>query len=96
MEQDPIRQRISEVLEDLLKRNWKPPVYAVSVGSNGAMIGAWYDYGVTGELECKILAEWYPPEKAFKLPMNIMFTNSEGRAARVEISRPDQEIKILN
>ena len=91
-----ISESIWKALAELLQRDWQCPIYAVSVAVNGSLMGCRYDImGDEGNLSCDVLAEWYEPT-GFALPVNIMFTDSQGKAARIVVEGPGHKITILN
>ena len=91
-----ISESIGKALVELLQKGWMCPIYAVSVAVNGSMMGCRYDVKVDDEnLSCNVLAEWYEPT-GFALPVNIMFTDSQGKAARIVVEGPGHKITILN
>lgn len=93
-----VAKRVSEAFSELLEqRKWKCPFYAMAIGANGSMIGCRYDLVEGGEgISSEVLAEWCHQSHAFTLPINIIFTNSEGEAVRVLIRGPGESLEFLN
>ena len=76
-----------EILQKLLdEKKFELPMYWVSIGANGAFLIGKYVQSVDGEtLDCDLLAEG---GKDFQLPINMMFVDPRGQAARVLIKGP--------
>ncbi len=70
----------------------------VSIGVNGSMIYCRYDYSATSnvDLTVSILAEWVDSSDAFTTPINIIFCDSRGEAARVVVKGKGEKFKFLN
>ncbi len=95
MSQDLITERIGEALKELLGKGWKAPIFASVIAVNGSMIGCEYNYGGDqGNVNCKVLTEYHHPSNVFTLPVNVMFMDSTGRAARMTITEQPEE-KII-
>ncbi len=86
-------------LEQLINQGFEPPIYALTVGSNGHIMAGQYVVSPTGEcLDFIELTSYSPQEGKVGLPINIILIDTNGLAARCLISEPDQEpdLRILN
>ncbi len=83
-------EAIGEILSECLEQGFEPPLYVVSVGTNGAMLYMKMDLARDGEgLDPTVLAEHYPDGEAvgFKMPVVCMIVDRAGQAAKVEIEK---------
>ncbi len=91
MNLDDLTAQVVSALEALLEEGFKPPLYWCIVDINGTIISGIYEYDKDStSLKAHVLCE-HNPRGAIELPVNIMYTDSRGEAARVVIKRTDQE-----
>ena len=83
-------QDFEKVLEELLYRGFEAPFYFSAIAVNGAMIAGCYRTSATGEgLDCEIL--WsHTPSGTLLGPVNMMFVDGRGEAARVTLATSSQ------
>jgi hypothetical protein len=76
-------KEMAVVLQELLDRGFRPPIYFAAIAVNGSMIGGEYtaDDGEEG-LACNVLAQ-HVRGQIFNTPINTMFVDGHGAAARV-------------
>jgi hypothetical protein len=68
----------------MVEQGLQPPIYCVSVGANGSMIGCHYIENDGSGLDCRVVAE-YIQDPGMVCPINIYFSDSSGRAEKVLI-----------
>ena len=84
-----LTERIAEAIRECLEQGFELPVYAAIIASNGAcaffrFVDAGDDESVIPELMTQHLAE-----PGMLLPVNIMFSDPAGHAARMLIETTD-------
>jgi hypothetical protein len=86
------------ILEDLQERGFALPFHVAAVGVNGAILAGDISEDATrSHLDFAVTAEHYPDDRGFECPMNMMFVDSKGEAARVVLGRLERpEIFYLN
>jgi hypothetical protein len=75
-------EAFAQLLEELLERGFTLPLCFTVVGSNGGILAGRYRADEEG-LAAEFVAEDMPDGKGLALPINIMFVDSRGEAARV-------------
>lgn len=86
------------ILEALLDRGFEAPFHVTCVGANGAMfMGRYCEPARESDgLDFELVAS-HSPDGSFEIPINLMFIDRVGQAARVVIGRTEQpEIFSLN
>jgi len=93
-----LTERIGEAIRECLEQGFELPVYAAIIASNGAcaffrFVDAGDDESVVPELMTQHLAE-----PGMLLPVNIIFSDPTGQAARMLIETTDGTplLKILS
>ena len=93
-----LTERIAEAIRECLEQGFQLPVYAAIIASNGAcaflrFVDAGDDESVIPELMTQHLAE---PDML--LPVNIMFSDPAGHAARMLIETTDSTpaLNVIN
>ena len=95
-DQEELARQIGGVISDLIEKGFELPIIAVAVSVNGSVVVARYRQPTAGEgLICDALAQHYE-DQVFRTPINLMFTDAEGDAARVVINKPDTEPRFVN
>lgn len=84
----------AEILRTLLDKGFQLPIYWVAVGINGSILAAQYEASGDKDLTCNFLIE-HCPSGTVQFPINMMFVDSQGQAARVLIKGPDK-VEYLN
>jgi hypothetical protein len=85
---------LSECLRRLLDAGFQLPLYLAAISVNGAVLAGRYQETRDGGLACDKIAEDMP-DGQMMLPINIMFTDALGKAARVAIEGPGPENATL-
>jgi hypothetical protein len=79
----PLSEELGQCLEALLNDGFVLPIYFTCMAANGTMVYGRYALGdEAAGLGCDVLAS-YGPDDAFTLPINIIFVDHVGKAARV-------------
>ena len=81
---------LGQILSDLLEKGFEPPLHAVNVGVNGAMLYSKFEWADDGEgLDTTFLAEHYPDGETvgFMTPIMCMIVDRTGQAAKIEIGK---------
>ena len=93
-----LTERIAEAIRECLEQGFELPVYAAIIASNGAcaffrFVDAGDDESVIPELMTQHLAE-----PGMLLPVNIMFSDPAGHAARMLIETTDSTpaLNVIN
>ncbi len=87
-----ILRAMKEALQQLLESGFELPIYIVVVGANGSLVLGQYPQSSVSadeELDIEILSSRERPE-GYVLPINIIFVDSQGEAARLFIQTPDK------
>lgn len=98
---DPIAVALAEALLECLEMGFQLPVHAVVVGTDGSIIAMRYtDDSPSYGLGARVLAEHHEGG-VMGAPVNIVFTDSRGEAARLVIETDGEigeigEIKVLS
>lgn len=80
-------EQMAEVLERLLESGFEPPFYCACVSMNGGVIFWRYFWSESHEgLDAQIICQ--STGECLVVPLNIMFVDNNGKAARVEIVGP--------
>jgi hypothetical protein len=88
-------EMFAEILGGLIDRGFVLPFHFAALGSNGSVLAGSFRADETGGgLTCEIAAEHFV-EKVFVAPINVMFVDARGEAARVAIG-PDGEERSSN
>ena len=93
-----LTERISEAIRECLEQGFKLPVYAAIIASNGAC--AFFRFVDAGDDESVIpeLMTQHLVESGMVLPVNIIFSDPAGQAARMLIETTDgtPPLKVLS
>ena len=93
---DWLTMQMARALEGLLEELWTPPLHFAAVSTNGGMMFGRYDATPELGLSCAVLAQHGPDDALWRLPVNIMYTNERGEAARVVITSPTARPTIVH
>ena len=78
-------EEFAEIIENLLEKGFKPPLYFCAIAINGSMdMGTFDRIGKTNDLKANFLAQ-YSTGDLHALPIHLLFVDTEGLAARVVI-----------
>lgn len=80
----------SDSLATLLNRGFIPPFYGAAISMNGSLIFFKCEIKPAGNLDSSVIISHFEDDKA-ELPMNIMFVDSRGEAARVVIDKSGEQ-----
>ena len=84
---------IAEILKKLQDEGFVLPYSFVTIGVNGALIAGVFSEAASGDgLDCTFTAEHLPDERGFLMPVNMMFVDARGEAARVVLKGPEQPL----
>jgi hypothetical protein len=87
--------QLTEILETLLEKGFAPPIFLAGIAVNGEMFLGEYRESPSGSgLDFELLAQ-HSPDHAFLTPMNMMFVDRRGEAARVVIRRDGDKPKFF-
>jgi len=91
----PLSEELGQCIEALLNDGFELPLYFTCMAVNGTMIYGRYALG-DEEVGGEILAS-YGPDDAFALPINIIFVDHTGKAARVVFGEDgtSEEIQVF-
>ena len=93
-----LTERIGEAIRECLEKGFELPVYAAIIASNGAC--AFFRFVDAGDDESVVpeLMAQHPAEPEMVLPVNIIFSDPTGRAARILIETADgiPPLKVLS
>lgn len=86
MSLDQLDERLSEAIFNLVEeQQFVPPLYVAVLAANGeAMIVHYTVADALDSLEADVVAE-HLPEGRMRLPVNLLFVDSRGQAARMRI-----------
>ena len=80
-----ISEEFEEVLENLLDKGFRPPLYFCAIAVNGSMdIGTFETIGDTEDLRPNFLAQ-HATADLHALPIHLLFVDPNGQVARVVI-----------
>jgi len=82
----------AEVISGLARSGWVPPVYTAVIASNGVGFWGMFKEGVHG-WDFEQFGE-RAMDRMMRLPINCMFVNQEGEAARVYLGTRGEEPKV--
>lgn len=91
---DLLSEKLSEILETLINKGFTPPLYCAAISTNGSIMTFQYEFAQDGTLDMKLISS-HSPEGQFTIPVNIMFVDKKGDAARVIIEKSG-EYQILH
>ena len=93
-----LTERIGEAIRECLEQGFELPVYAAIIASNGA--SAFFRFVDAGDDESVIpvLMAQHLAEPEMVLPVNIIFSDPAGQAARMLIETTDgtPQLKVLS
>jgi hypothetical protein len=92
LEMDP--KVLGEIIQKLLEDNFELPIHSVIVGINGSILVGRYESSDGENLIFTPLID-HCPSGMVKLPVNIMFVDAQGEAARVLFKAPN-DVKYFN
>lgn len=84
---DELALHLGQCLERLLEENFTLPFHFAAISVNGMVLVGRYREDGNGSLTCDNLMEEVPDGKMMLLPINIMFTDARGEAARVVVEQ---------
>ena len=88
-----LSDKLGEVVRTLLEKGFVAPIRCACITANGSLIYVEYQPRAEGEgLETNVLAEH--EVGAYRLPMNVVFVDNEGDAARVLIQPGGERTEI--
>jgi hypothetical protein len=86
---DYVASHLRAILEELVDRGFESPLHFVALGKNGSLLAGRYDWwGGLESLRVTVTAQAIP-EDGFALPVNLLFVDIDGDAARVVIDRAE-------
>lgn len=90
-------REIARVLEELTERGFVLPFHMAAFGVNGGLLAGTFSESTSGSgLDFRQIA-MNAPDPGFLMPINMMFVDARGEAARVVLGRSDQpEVFSLN
>lgn len=81
-------------LEELIgDHGYQLPIYWAAISVNGSIFAGAYEQATVG-LDCKVFAE-HSPTGMFVAPVNIIFVDSRGEAARTVLEGPEASKPVL-
>ena len=84
---------IAEILEKLQGEGFVLPYSFVAIGVNGALMAGVFAKAASGDdLDCTFSARHLPDERGVLMPVNMMFVDARGEAARVVLTGPEQPL----
>lgn len=84
--------KLGRILEDLINRGFKLPFTCVTISCNGSVTVGRYQSSITGTgLDTEII---FDSGKFSKTPVNLIFVDSEGKAARTVIGKDSSESSL--
>lgn len=87
---DQLTSVIVSTLNQLIEeRDFEFPVRFAVIGVNGSLLYGAYEMQDSGEVETDIHVE-FNSEKGIAVPVNIIFVDATGKAARLAIEKEDQ------
>ena len=91
-----LTERIGEAIRECLEQDFELPVYAAIIASNGAC--AFFRFVDAGDDESVILMTQHLAEPGMLLPVNIMFSDPAGHAARmlIETTESTPALNVIN
>jgi hypothetical protein len=88
--------QFAAIIMACLERGFQPPLSVCAVSVNGAVLAIRYAYTDDGGgMDATVLAEHYP-NPHFLLQINLMITDTRGRAARVVFQHEGWNFAALN
>jgi hypothetical protein len=78
-------------LRKLLDSGFEPPLYWAMIGANGAIMGGGYQPGPDGTLIAEVTTR-HIVGTGLATPVNVMFTDHEGRSANMVLHTEVSEI----
>ena len=89
-------EQLGEMLLECLQRGFELPLYLCVIGVNGAVLVIRYTPGEDQEgLKCEALTQAIPAQ-GFRVPLNIMISDTTGKAVRVVVERDAWGFADLN
>ncbi len=84
---ETLSQGIQDILQHLIEEDFEAPFYFAAIGSNGHTITGFFEWTTEGDMEPTFTSEYVADKKGLQFPVNMMFTDKAGRAARMLISQ---------
>lgn len=82
-----LASRLSTALGTVIAQGFEFPIFWVAVAANGEMLAGRYDLSESGSgLESRLLVR-HSDGGTFAVPVNVMFVDGRGEAARVVIKQ---------
>ncbi len=86
---------IANVLISLREKGFVLPYNFAIIGVNGALVAGVFTEADSGDgLDCVFTAEHMPDDRGLATPMNMMFVDARGEAARVVFKGPEKPLGI--
>ena len=85
----------SKILSTMLERGMRPPFMFTVMAINGAVIVGRFFEADGGGTGCEFVCEHQPDAGNMRLPINMLFVDAVGNAARV-VLEPSGEVQYLN
>ena len=95
-EQRQLGKDMAGVLHTLLSRGFKFPIMFASLSVNAQVHVGRYEQDESGAVSTEILAEKVDDPEGFLMPLNIMYVDRIGEAARVVIGEVGGDPEVLN
>jgi len=86
--------QLGAILSQLLARGFETPIHLAALGVNGSVIACRYTAADEGTLDAKVIAQ-HIERGSFVLPINLVFVDARGEAARVVFAR-DGSVETMN
>ena len=83
---DFLKEKLNEILETLMNEGFTPPLYGAAISTNGSIMTFQYEFAQDGSLDMKLISN-HCPDGQFSIPVNMMFVDKRGDAARVVIEK---------
>lgn len=80
-----LTEALASALTAMIEQGMQLPIYCVSVSANGSVLACHYVEDGDG-LDCRMVAE-HIEEAGFAVPINVIFSDSSGKAEKIVIAR---------
>ncbi len=82
-----LSQAIQDMLQALIEGDFEAPFYFAAIASNGHTVTGFFEWATEGGMEPTFTSEYVADKTGLQLPINMMFTDKAGRAARMFIGQ---------
>lgn len=93
-EKDALTEQFASFLSTLLAQGFETPIHWIALAVNGTVIAGRYDAEPDGSLKATLTAQ-HMVGRGFALPINFVYVDQRGEAARFVIAR-DGRVEVLN